>query len=399
VLRARVILLTGFVVLMFNSGVRFSVGLVLKPMADDLDWTRSAIAGAVTIFMLLSALALPVIGRLVDRFGPNLVMSASVVLMGVGTAAMSWVSTPWHAVLCYGVVAALGSAGTSITPIGVLVSRWYPERIGLANSIAISGMGVGQLVIILSLAYYLDALTWRGAFVALGIANILCVLPFIALSAWFTRRTAVASAPQSSASKPPTSIRAAMATPYYRWLLAMYALCGFHDFFVATHVVAAVLDRGVNQMIAGNTLALMGAAGLLGVLVTGLVTDRRGPMVPTVVCFVLRIVIFGGLLLSDDPNLTITLALLFGATFWVTAPLTVVFVERRFGTASLGALAGTVTLAHHACGGLGALVGGALYDYFGNYGGAYWLALLFSVAAIYCAVKLVPKTKGAGFSV
>ena len=53
-LGARAILLTGFVVLMFNSGVRFSVGLVLKPMADDLSWTRSAVSASVTLFMVLS---------------------------------------------------------------------------------------------------------------------------------------------------------------------------------------------------------------------------------------------------------------------------------------------------------------------------------------------------------
>ena len=69
---SRAILLTGFVVL-FNSGVRFSVGLVLKPMADDLSWTRSAVSASVTLFMVLSALALPFVGKLVDRFGPNLV--------------------------------------------------------------------------------------------------------------------------------------------------------------------------------------------------------------------------------------------------------------------------------------------------------------------------------------
>ena len=219
-LGARAILLTGFVVLMFNSGVRFSVGLVLKPMADDLSWSRAAVSASVTLFMVLSALALPFVGKLVDRFGPNLVLSTSVLLMGVGTALMSWVDTPVEALFYYGIITALGNAGTSITPIGVLISRWYPERVGLANSIAISGMGVGQLLIIMLLSYYLDALSWRGAFITLGVANIVCVLPFILISARLTQGVAPPAEPASARTdslKPGVALR----TPYFLWLLLL----------------------------------------------------------------------------------------------------------------------------------------------------------------------------------
>tara|TARA_B100000676_G_scaffold288851_1_gene320772 strand:- start:4511 stop:5692 length:1182 start_codon:yes stop_codon:yes gene_type:complete len=392
-LGARAILLTGFVVLMFNSGVRFSVGLVLKPMADDLSWTRSAVSASVTLFMVLSALALPFVGKLVDRFGPNLVLSTSVLLMGVGTALMSWVDTPVEALFYYGIITALGNAGTSITPIGVLISRWYPERVGLANSIAISGMGVGQLLIIMLLSYYLDALSWRGAFITLGVANIVCVLPFILISARLTQGVAPPAEP-ASARTDSLEPGAALRTPYFLWLLLLYALCGFHDFLMATHVVAALVDEGVSPFIAGNMYALMGAAGLAGVLLTGVFSDRWGPELPTIVCFVLRIVIFGGLLVSESHATIVTLALLFGATFWITAPLTVVFVARQFGTASLGVLAGTVTLVHHACGGMGALLGGAVFDRFGNYDMAYWVALVTSIAAIICTLKLRRKAAG-----
>ena len=168
---ARLVLFTSFTVLMFNSGVRFSIGLVLKPMADDLQWSRTELSLAVTAFMVISALALPFAGRLVDRFGAGKVLGIAVLLMGGGTAAMATVATPIEALWWYGIVVAVGSAGTSIAPIGVLVSRWFPDRVGLANSVAISGMGVGQLVIIFVLAAWLGELGWRGAFVALGVTN------------------------------------------------------------------------------------------------------------------------------------------------------------------------------------------------------------------------------------
>ena len=83
---------------------------------------------------------------------------------------------------------------------------------------------------------------------------------------------------------------------------------------------------------------------------------------PTAVCFVLRVALFGGILVSQHPGVILAFALLFGATFWVTAPLTIVFVRDGYGTALLGTLAGMVTMVHHMCGGLGAYVGAASFD-------------------------------------
>ena len=62
-----VILGSGFTILFFSGGSRFALGLMLRPMTEDLGWSRSVLSLAVTIFMLMSALALPLVGRLLDR--------------------------------------------------------------------------------------------------------------------------------------------------------------------------------------------------------------------------------------------------------------------------------------------------------------------------------------------
>ena len=148
-LSATFILATGFVLLLYNGGSRFTMGLMLKPMADELNWTRATLSLTVTLFMVISAVVLPVIGRLVDRYRIRTVLLASVLLSSASVALMSVIQTPAQAVVLYGVLFALATAGTSIAPIGVMISRWFPKHLGLANSIAISGMGAGQLVIIL----------------------------------------------------------------------------------------------------------------------------------------------------------------------------------------------------------------------------------------------------------
>ena len=179
--QALFVLTLAFLLLLFNGGSRFTIGLTLKPMANDLDWSRTTLSLTVTVFMVVSAVVLPFIGRLVDRYNLKAMLILALLFSSASIALMGLVQTPLQAILIYGVIFALANAGTSVAPIGVLISRWFPNRLGLANSIAISGMGVGQLVIILLLTAQLDVIGWRGAFILLAGLGLLLIMPLLFL--------------------------------------------------------------------------------------------------------------------------------------------------------------------------------------------------------------------------
>jgi predicted lysophospholipase L1 biosynthesis ABC-type transport system permease subunit len=96
----------------------------------------------------------------------------------VGIGLISRVSAPWHLFALYGLVYAIGQAGTSVGPVSVLITRWFPHHRGLAASSAISGNAIGQLVLIMLLASLLTSLGWRTSFAALGIANTMLMSVF-----------------------------------------------------------------------------------------------------------------------------------------------------------------------------------------------------------------------------
>lgn len=76
---------------------------------------------------------------------------------------------------------------------------------------------------------------------------------------------------------------------------------------------------------------------------------------PTAISFVARLFVFA-LLMFDQSSVSITIfSLVFGASFLVTAPLTVVFVLQYFGRRHLGALTGLITMVHHLFGDVGAI--------------------------------------------
>ncbi len=384
---ARLVLLMTFVVLMFNSGGRFLLGLTLHPMTLDLGWSRTTLSSAVTVFMLVSALALPFVGRLVDNVGAYSVLAIGVIVSGVAVAFMGLVETRQQVWVLYGVIFALGSAATSVTPVGVLVTQWFPRRAGLANSVAIAGMGVGQLLIISALAAQLGNLGWRGSYALVGVATVVFALPLV----WLVSRVSPSgNAAQASTQTPRqptdekrfTTIGQALKSVRFCLVLVVYVICGFQDFFIATHIVAFALDEGVAGVLAGHMLALMGLAGLLGVLLSGILNDRFGPVLPTLVNFIIRVVLFSLLFVSREGWAIVTAALLYGATFWMTAPLAVVFARVFCAFTLLGALSGLITMSHHIAGGLGALFGARVFDLYGSYHTAMLIMLGLSVLGL-----------------
>ena len=96
-----------------------------------------------------------------------------------------------------------------------------------------------------------------------------------------------------------------------------------------------------------------------------------------------------GLIAVDQSTLSIAVfALVFGATFMVTAPMTVLFVRDHFGMKHLGALTGLITMVHQIFGGIGAWAGAVIFDTAGTYDAAFVLALAVSALALVLTLML-----------
>jgi len=410
--QAWVILAVGFIVLFFGGGALSVFGLVLVPMTDELNWSRSSLSLVLTTFMIVSALAMPFVGRIVDRTDLRLILTVAVVLVGIGAGLMWRVSALWQVFLLYGIVFAIGNAGSSVPTVTVMVSRWWTTRRGMANSAAIAGMGLGQLVIIITLTFLLTTIGWRTAYAIIGAANLFIVVPVVLMFARSgpgkTGAAASALEPSEDGSSTvdetigeplgePNKERPLVAANSVRdlfrsrhmWLLmGMFALCGFQDFFVLTHVVAFATDLGVSDLLAGNMLAFMGLTALAGVMLSGYLSDRYGPAVPSVLCFVIRTGIFVFILNSQSTPSIMVFALLYGSTFFITAPLGVIFAGQIFGSRYLGTVSGIVSMVHQVFGGLGALAGGLFFDAFGRYDGAFALVLGLALLAVVVSALL-----------
>jgi predicted MFS family arabinose efflux permease len=247
----------------------------------------------------------------------------------------------------------------------------------MANAIALGGMSVGQLVVVAALAAVMVSIGWRSVYIWVGAAHFV-LIPLILAAV--PGREAAAQA-RTAAAQQGMTLREASRTKQFWLLIGIFAICGFDDFFVTTHVVAFAQDRGLDAYVAGNLLAAMGIVGLIGVILAGGWGDKSGPIAPTIATFVARVAVFGLVAVDQSPLSVMIFAMVFGLSFLATAPLTVLFIRDSFGTRNLGAIGGLIVMVHHMCGGLGAYIGAVVFDGTGSYDVVFIVMCVASLAA------------------
>ena len=383
-------LAVAFIILFFSSGLRFAFGIVLKPMSEDLSWSRAETTMAATAFFVVSALVMPIYGRLIDRYSLGRVMIISIAVTSLGFGLVAVVQTPWQFIFFYGIVFALGHSGFSILPVSVMVGRAFPDRTGIANSVAMSGFGFGQLIIISVLTLIVLEVGWRISHVYLAAGTASVLIPLLLFHGKFVNF--LPDSPERYGGHPtdlpsssvPHLLRFTISTKF-AILIAVYALCGFQDFFMATHIASFATDNGVKEQFAGNLLAIMGVFALAGVIIAGFLGDKFKAGYPTVVSFLIRLVIFILICAYNQPSFIVILAFSYGFTFLITAPLPVVFVKDLFGTSRMGTLIGIVNMVHQFGGAIGAYAGGIVFDQMGSYQLMMILMVVVSLGGLICS--------------
>ena len=126
--------------------------------------------------MIVSLLSAPLIGWLLDRYGPRWVLPIAALLSGGALMACSTLETLGHFVVYYGVLNAIGQ--TALGAVAVVVSRWFERtRRGTAIGFADVGTGFGMVVFIPGSAWLIETFGWRPAFAVLGAIIILLLVP------------------------------------------------------------------------------------------------------------------------------------------------------------------------------------------------------------------------------
>ncbi len=142
-----------------------------EPIVNEFGWSYAQVSLATSFRGAEVGLIAPIIGLLVDRYGPRRLMFLGIVIIGTGLILMSRTAS---LAMFYGsfIVVAIGVSGISYTVLAASVANWFRRKIGIATGIMFSGFACGGMLVPLVVSL-IDMHGWRFA------AIILCLVFWI----------------------------------------------------------------------------------------------------------------------------------------------------------------------------------------------------------------------------
>jgi MFS family permease len=369
----------------------FSSGVFLKPVSAELGVTRGDLSSALFLAAICTAIACPILGWFLDRFGTRRVMIPGVILYALVVAGFGLMRTnPVFMIpLIYALVGLVGAVQTPI-PYAAVVAQWFDRQRGLALGIATAGVGLGVVVLPPFLALLINEFGWRHAYFGLGLTVLLLAWLPVAL---FVREPPALSrvAARHTTANLTDALPGTQASQAFRqwefWALTIAFFLGVMAINgTLTHVIPLLTDRGVSLQQAAVMFSFAGYAIIGGRVLAGWCLDRIwGPYVA--ICFFV-IPMLGIALLASGATGIVPLigAVLCGAGIGAEIDLMAFFLSRYFGLKAYGKVYGVMFAVFNIGTGLGPALSGLSFDRFHSYGPVF---IVYEVAlAITCLLFL-----------
>ena len=394
------IMLPAAAILMITMGSRQTTGLFLSPLNSATGIGVVGISFAMAVAQFVWGAAQPVFGAVADRHGPLPVLIGGGILLAIGSALTTLVSSQWGLIFSLGLLTAAGAgAGSFSILIGIAAQAIPPSQRSFAAGFINAGGSFGQFVFAPITERLISWAGWVNAMLVLAFSALL-TLPLAQLLVRRSRRAAVAAgnaaaaAPSSAAQAAPlqlslkAQVHAAFKDRSYLLLHAGFFTCGFHIAFLVTHLPGEVALCGLPASVSGISIALIGLANIVGSLAIGKLGEYYRMKYLLFWMYLSRTVIV--LLYMAAPKEPITFyifAIALGLTWLATVPPTAGIIGKLFGVRYLATLFGLTLLSHQIGGFLGAWLGGLAVATSVDYN---WMWIADAILALLAALVNLP---------
>jgi MFS family permease len=360
------VVLAGFFGVMgsFAAVVPYTFGLFLKPLSSAFGWHRESVSAGFSIAALTVAASSPVLGMLLDRFGPRRIVLPCIAVFCGGYLSLAWL-TPHliHFYLAFFLIGLVGN-GTAYLGYSRAISTWFIRRRGLALSMMLAGGSCGAMLLPVIAQAAITHYGWRSAYAILGMLAFALGFPLAAL--FLREQPDTASFAQQSL-KPEGLVRDALRGRIF-WIIAItVCLYAISLNGALAHISALLTDRGVSSVGSAYAVSVIGASALIGRVLTGFFLDRFfGPRVSQ---WMLLMTVVGIGLLSVAHSLTsgLVAAFFIGFSMGSEGDITPYLLSRYFGLKRLSTLYAFTWTTYAIGGATGPLLVGKVFDALGSY--------------------------------
>ena len=357
--------------------VNNAFGAYVAVLVEERGWSKTALSGAAALQQMEAALLGPVLGWLLDRFGPQVFIRIGVFFLGGGLMLLSTVDSLAG---FYGafVVIAMGGSLAGFFPLNVALIHWFERWRARALSSMSLGLALGGIATPL-VAWSLQTYGWRPTAFYSGVIAIVVGFPLAmvmrnkpedyglkvdgAVELPFDRKSVTEEEPTRD-----FTAREALRTPAF-WLLSLGH--GFALFVVHTVLVHAIthLKEGLGYTLAAAALVmgLVTAFQIVGVMIGWWIGDRFDKRLIAAACMLMHAV---GLLLLTYAlamPMLVGFAVLHGIAWGLRGPFMQALRADYFGRASIGMILGLSYMIIIIGQMGGPLIAGAFADAHGNY--------------------------------
>ncbi len=370
-------------ILMVTMGIRQSFGLFISPIDKATGMGIVSISFAMAVGQLAWGAIQPIAGACSDRWGPDRVLMAGLIILALGCATTPFIGSGLGLTITMGLLANIGSgAGSFSTLIGAAAQRLPAHARGEASGLINAGGSFGQFVFAPLVQKLIQMVGWMSTLWVLALTALL-TLPLIRkLGSGHAAPKAISATQASPGPGLKHAVKQAMGDRSYLLLNLGFFTCGFHIAFLVTHLPGEIDLCGLPPSVASWSLALIGLANIFGSIIAGSSISRyRSKYVLAVMYGSRALLIIWYLLMPKTDWVFYLFAIGLGFTWLATVPPTAGIVGKLFGTRYLATLFGLTLLSHQIGGFLGAWLGGIALTEFGDYSWMWYADIVLAALA------------------
>ncbi|MFC2003852.1 MFS transporter [Chloroflexota bacterium] len=393
-----------FLIALYVAGVVvYGFTAIFEPIADELGWSYTQISFAASLRGIEMGLLAPLIGILVDRWGPRRLIFSGAVISALGLILLSRVTSLGTFYAAFFLVA-IGMSACTMTVLLTAVANWFRSKVGLASGITISGFGFGGLLIPVVVTL-IDMYEWRMTMTILALGMLAIVLPLSLLVRHKPEQygylpdgevkgTVIADDGLAPLQAAEVSVRAkqALKTSSF-WHIALAFTCQMMMISaVITHIMPYLSSIGVarsTSSLVATTTPLMSIGGRLGLGWLGDKFDRR-----RVAAGAFAMMGFGafcfGYASTLGPWLLVPFLILFGIGYGGNQALRPSLTRQFFGRANFGTILGLIIGINMLGSIIGPPLAGWVFDNWGSYQGIWFVFAGLSAAALISVLTTPP---------
>jgi MFS family permease len=351
--------------------------IFVKPLAETYGWSRGDISFGFSLVAFIIAFYAPVLGILIDRFGPRTIIMSGAVVFGAGFCSFWFLSNSlWQFYATY-LLTAFGGASLTSLPFATIISRWFTRQRGLALGLMGTGVFLGGMYGPPLVTHIIFTYGWRWAYVTLGVIIWCIALPLSifllndgphqkGLRPLGEGETEEATTSHHANTRSLTVAEARRTLPF--WCMAIsFSLLSAVSHAAITHFAPLLTDKGLSPQQAATALMLLSAMGVLGRIIAGYLVDRFPAHLVSAGLFLGVVVGLIAAFGADQMPQALIFAAMIGLGFGAETDLMPYLIAHHFGLASFGRIFGWIYGAFAFGGMLGPLLMGKTFDATGSY--------------------------------